>query len=57
MKKTSRFNTALVRLCDVIQPPAGEYLRDIPLYQLVYQDKELYYNMYKCNLISTNYFN
>jgi hypothetical protein len=50
MKKRSSFNTALVRLCDVIQPPASEYLRDTPLYHLVYQDVELYYNVSKCNL-------
>jgi len=54
--KRSSFNTALVRLCDVIQPPASEYLRDIPLYHLVYQDSELYYNVSKCNLMSKNYF-
>ncbi len=40
MKKIS--STALVRLCDAIQPPAGEYLRDTPLYHLVYQDIVLY---------------
>lgn len=42
MKKRRDFNAALVRLCDVIQPPAGEYLRDTPLYHLVYQDMRLY---------------
>lgn len=30
---------AFLRLGDTIQPPAGEHLRDTPLYQLVYQDK------------------
>ena len=39
MKRVS--NTAFVRLCDVIQPLAGEYLREIPLYQLVYQDNRI----------------
>jgi len=52
MKKRSSFNTALVRLCDVIQPPASEYLRDTPLYHLVYQDVELYYNINKDTLIT-----
>ncbi|MCX6077685.1 MAG: hypothetical protein NTW78_12485 [Campylobacterales bacterium] len=42
MKADEEFNIALVRLGDVIQPPAGEYLRDIPLYHLVYQDVALY---------------
>ena len=42
MKANEEFNIALVRLGDVIQPPAGEYLRDTPLYHLVYQDVRLY---------------
>ncbi len=57
MKKRSSFNTAFVRLRDVIQPPASEYLRDTPLYHLVYQDAELYYNVSKGNLISENHLN
>ncbi len=38
MKKVKISNTAFVRLCDENQPLAGEYLRETPLYQLVYQD-------------------
>lgn len=41
MKKRSD-NIALVRLGDVIQPLAGEHLRDIPLNHLVNQDVYLY---------------
>ncbi len=41
MKKVQRSDIAFVRLCDVIQPLAGEYLREIPLYHLVYQDMAL----------------
>ncbi len=55
MKKRNSFNIALVRLCDVIQPPASEYLRDTPLYHLVYQDVELYYNVSKCKLMKKHF--
>ncbi len=47
MKTNEVVNIALVRLGDVIQPPAGEYLRDTPLYHLVYQDVRLYYKKTK----------
>ncbi|MEA1893458.1 MAG: hypothetical protein U9N33_12225 [Campylobacterota bacterium] len=54
MKANEVFNIALVRLGDVIQPPAGEYLRDAPLYHLVYQDIQVYCKKVKELLILEN---